>query len=83
MSHDGVAEQIQQHAEQPLPSLTPYCKTGNRAVTLRNSWSHPLSVSHASQLSTRVEQNSAVDNQQCPGTLLDVCNLSIRDKQSN
>ena len=45
---DQLAADVQQvlaHAEKPLPSLTPFRKTGNRAAALRSSWSHPLSVS--------------------------------------
>lgn len=44
---EAELQEVLAHAEQPLPSLTPYRKTSNRAATLRHSWSQPMSVSRA------------------------------------
>jgi len=41
---DAEVQEVLAHAEQPLPSLTPFRKPVHRATSLRHSWSQQASV---------------------------------------
>jgi hypothetical protein len=41
---DAEVQEVLAHAEQPLPSLTPFRKPVHRSASLRHSWSQQASV---------------------------------------